>query len=47
MWAFTTLMSGIMNCQLLAIIILSTKSGANSNLKFIILFGIPVKTHGV
>jgi len=48
MRAFTTLRCGITNCQLVATIrILSSKSGSNSNLKFIILFRIPVKTHSV
>jgi len=38
----------VRNCQLVAtIIIVSSKSGTNSNLQVIILFGILVKTNGM
>jgi len=38
----------VQNCLLIATIkILSSKPGSISNLKFIMLFGIPVKTNGV
>jgi len=48
MRTFTTLKCRIANFQLVATIrILYNKSGSNSNLKFIILFGIAVKTNDV